>query len=553
MNVANTAMDFKREHPHNYWIRILCLAFIVVFLALWASGDAEGLVVEEIEDASGASPYATGFTKGTHTKDNVLVTVYRHQDDELWIGYQEDGEDWNQTVIDDTGSSYMVGGAVSTSNGSVVVLATFITVTYPDVYMFIHWPSADWDDWYRYSVYSGTGRYAASISINDTDNIFLLVTKTTSPYQLNYWMYDFPSMTKVAGGLNGAVTHGGGVATSQYYSTYAVVNVTGRFHIFHRSATYTYHHDLDGVYGVPYIVYGSKYYLQGVLCLPNDRFVGFGLYDYSGKAFISYQDAHEDETWTRVWADTAQRGYTSMSGSMSTTYGSLNISMIAYCTSGGAAGLTTWTGPWNSDETFWNNIRHEEEVTDDDYWRAIGSFGELFPKWRPETFNLSFTQPGNGYVFLAINESGTPDEFDLLRDGDLRWTPDLTPEDPEITTSSLPEAEFDVFWSYTLERDGGSPAHLWNLLIGPGWMSLGEDNGTLYGTPDGTGTEEVRVKLADAVPRYDERQWTLTIGTGSEGGDVGDDGPICASTWMMLAVMVLMFIVFIGWAADTMF
>jgi hypothetical protein len=83
-------------------------------------------------------------------------------------------------------------------------------------------------------------------------------------------------------------------------------------------------------------------------------------------------------------------------------------------------------------------------------------------------------------------------------------------------------------------------------------MSLGALNGTLYGTPDGTGTEQVRVKLNDAVPRYDERQWTLTIGSASEGGEGGADAAsgICSTGWIAFCVIFLMLFVLVGVTAN---
>jgi hypothetical protein len=83
-------------------------------------------------------------------------------------------------------------------------------------------------------------------------------------------------------------------------------------------------------------------------------------------------------------------------------------------------------------------------------------------------------------------------------------------------------------------------------------MSLGALNGTLYGTPDGTGTEQVRVKLNDAVPRFDEEQWTLTIGTGSEGGESGADpaSGICSAGWIAFAVIFLILFVLVGVTAN---
>lgn len=488
-----------------------CCAFYM------AMDDAEGIVIEEIEEFAGTYPHISGLTKGTHTKDDVVVVGYKHIDDEFWIAYRERGGAWVNQMVDDSGGSYMVAGAVSTSNGSVVVLVGFITVTYVDVYLFIHWPSADWDDWHRETIYAGTGRYVSSLAVNNTDRIMMVWTRTSYQYQIYYRIWDFENSTFV-GGSEAAISG----STAQTYSVYAVVNVTGRFHIFWRSSTYTYHWDLDDAYGPNYIVYGSKYYLQGIACLPNDRFVGFGLYNYNGKAFVSYQDTHEDKTWTRVWAETAARAYTTMSGYLSTKQNSTSIYMIAYCTTGGEEGITTWAGPWNSDETYWNNARSESEIVDADYWKFIGSFGELFP--RHPTYDIPWTQPSAGWAYIASNETGGgQDHYDYIHNG-LNWSVDLTTADPEILTEALDEATFGEWYTHTLVKDGGTTPFLWSLLIKPDWMSIGVLNGTIYGTPDAIGSPIVKARIADAVPRYGDRQWTLqVVAAGGEGEGEGDD------------------------------
>lgn len=488
------------------------LAFVIItvvtFVGLTVIGlaeDSEGISISTIEDTVGSFPYISGLDKGTHTKDDYVVNAYRHADDELWVAYKERGGSWVNQLVDDSGSNYVTGGVICTSNGSVVILCTFITVTYNDVYMFIKYPGSGWDDWYRYTVYSGTGRYACSISINDTDHIFLLTTMTTYLYSFRYWIYDFDPLTKVLGGNPGLQT---GTVTSQYYSAHVVVNVTGRFHIFYRLNTYTYHDDIDGVYGTPYIVYSSKFYLQGVACLPNDRFVGFGLHSYSGKAFVVYQDTHEDKSWTMVWAETASRTYTSMSAHLSVKQDSTTISMIAYCTLAGDEGITTWTGPWDSDETYWNNHRTETGIEDPDYLKFVGAYGELWP--RHPTLDVPWTQPSAGYAFITINESGATDELQLVSNA-LNWSVDLTTDDPLITTESLPNGITGEDYEQSLSKSGGTAPFLWEIQTAPEWLEIDSATGVLSGTCGDTGSYTVTVKLTDASGRYDYETWTLKV------------------------------------------
>lgn len=94
---------------------------------------------------------------------------------------------------------------------------------------------------------------------------------------------------------------------------------------------------------------------------------------------------------------------------------------------------------------------------------------------------------------------------------DVTWTPDLTTDWPEITTVSLPDGTYGVYYLHVLTKSGGTAPFTWSLLSGPGWINLGASNGTLYGLPDGVGTTDVIVKLEDAIPRSDQETFPLKI------------------------------------------
>lgn len=549
MNVATTAIDFKREHPHNYWVRIVCLAFCLVFLALWAMGDAEGAVVQSTyNETDNSYPIAQETIKATHTKDDLTVIAFTPDGDALTVAYRERGGSWNYTTVHDAGdaNSYKCGGVINTLNNSIVILASYITTTYHDLHMWIKFPADGWETWTDIAIYSGTpGRLAADIAINDTEQICAMSTMPTSSYYLRYWYYDFPTLNKVYGGSNGAeVGPGSGAAAGGFYSVQVIANLTGKFCVFFNFGTQHWWRDLDLTVALTAIA-PANYYISMVAILSNDRFVAAGHYTRTGRPYLYWQDEHMDVTWTRTYVEAGTRSYESEAMGISVRQNSTAPTLISYCNTDER--LTTWEAEFDAEVATWQGSQTDTGVSDADDIAIMGNFGGLWPE-HPST-GIRWTRPTAGWAVLGRDESGGTDELDYIHDG-VNWTVDLTTGDPNITTVSLPDAVYGEFYEHTLTKENGTTPWVWSILIKPAWMSIGAANGTIYGTPDGTGTEQVRVKLADAVPRYDEEQWTLTIGAASEGEDA--DGRFCSSTWIVVAIIGLMLFVFIGWTADRM-
>lgn len=323
-------------------------------------------------------------------------------------------------------------------------------------------------------------------------------------------------------------------------------NQTGEWVFFWRSGTgYHYMYNNDTGYET---IAGNGNYICDIAQLENGLFVGVGLTSQTGIARFIYQPTVSHEgSWTSVYiSETPHILFKTNSIQISTRQNSTLVNIVGFCDTHDE--IITWGQQYNANTAQWKASMADTGITDGDYWYMIGSFGAVWPV-HPTT-GIRWTLPKEGWIVIGRNESGATDELEIISDG-VNWTVDLTTDDPEITTIELPDAEYDVFYTYTLERANGTIPHVWTLLIAPAWMSIGSVNGTIYGTPDGTGTEQVRVKLADAVPRYDEVQWTLTIGTGSESGD-GDSEfdpsvawalwwgePGCISAFMVISVIVL--------------
>jgi len=493
-----------------FWF--LTIATFCGFFFIAATEDVEGAVVQStFNETTSSQPQYTTVDSGTHTKDDNLVNAYVSSDDELWIAYRERGGAWEHVLVDDSGSDYQVGGVINTQNNSLVILSTFITVTYRDVQIFMNFPADDWDEWTKWSVTSGAGYYCGDIAINDTEQICIMLTLTSSPYQVRYWVLDFETLTVSVGGPNGG-TISTGRATTSYQAIQVIANATGRFHFWWKQNDNQYHFwDMEESI-TERTVGSSSYSFNEVVCLSNDRFLAAGHYQGVGKPFFYYQATHQAAVWTRTWLESVTRAYENGGMSVSITGDSDFVSIISYCNTDEF--LTTWEEDYDASAMDWQTSQTTTTISDGDDITCFGHYGSLWPEH--PAYGLKWTLPISGWAVNGRDESGATDELDLIQDG-VEWYVDLTTDDPEITTASLPDATFDVFWEHSLTKTGGTIPFEWTLLIGPAWMSLGASNRTLYGTPDGTGTETVRVKLADAVPRYDEEEWTLTINPASSG------------------------------------
>ncbi len=85
---------------------------------------------------------------------------------------------------------------------------------------------------------------------------------------------------------------------------------------------------------------------------------------------------------------------------------------------------------------------------------------------------------------------------------------------PDITTTSLPNATQNVFYSQALSRTGGTSPWSWTLAAGslPSGLSLSTD-GVISGTPTTLQTSSFTVRLTDGSGRTDEQALTLTVGS----------------------------------------
>jgi hypothetical protein len=82
-----------------------------------------------------------------------------------------------------------------------------------------------------------------------------------------------------------------------------------------------------------------------------------------------------------------------------------------------------------------------------------------------------------------------------------------------ITTTSLPSARRNRFYSQTLQATGGVLPRTWSLSVGnlPPGLSLNAQSGVISGTPTSRGTWRFTVRVQDSQPTSDTQQLSITV------------------------------------------
>jgi hypothetical protein len=517
----------------------------VTFLAFFymhATEDAEGAIVESVFNDTDISWHDNGGNnKFTHTKDDYLVTVFCNDDGDLMVAYREPSSSWSYSEViaynglgNDLGH-WRVEGIINTGNNSLVIYAgsRFSSTNYR-LWAFTKFPADDWDEWNDKIVFYqlGVSFYNGEMAINDTEEICFITRRSSG--HLYYRLFDFPNYSMR--GSNSGVSYDTAAGTNLGVCIEA--NLTGKFWIMWKWTDNKYHiRDLDKVLSSVIIHSDTSYGMNTFGFLKNGACVVAGFYSYGVHQWPQYYyQTVPDGAFTARRLDALYSQAYNLNGQILLTQNSNYVYLLFYSETDEI--LYRWGRLYDATELQWQDSMTDTGITATDEYQVLGASNSLWPQY--VSGDICWTRIKTGWAVTYADEDPTPDDHGLMNDG-MEWTADLTTGDPEITTAALLDATYDVFWEQALTKTGGTTPFEWTLLIAPGWMSIGASNGTIYGTPDGTGSETVRVKLADAVPRYDEREWTLTIKSASSGD--GDDEPVSTSfiyddigeMWMLLA------------------
>jgi len=93
-----------------------------------------------------------------------------------------------------------------------------------------------------------------------------------------------------------------------------------------------------------------------------------------------------------------------------------------------------------------------------------------------------------------------------------RFTVNVAPAPPTITTASLANGEVGTAYSATLAATDGAPPLVWSVLSGalPDGLTLNAD-GTVTGTPTTEGSSSFTARVTDALGRTDDQALSITI------------------------------------------
>jgi hypothetical protein len=133
----------------------------------------------------------------------------------------------------------------------------------------------------------------------------------------------------------------------------------------------------------------------------------------------------------------------------------------------------------------------------------------------PAGFNLSST----GIISGTTNSSGTSSVTFRVRDsGNPQQTAtkplSITiglPAAPTITTTTLPNATFNVAYNQTLAITGGTPPLVWGVISGTLPAGLTINSNQISFTPTATGSFTFTVRVTDATSQFDDQPLTLNI------------------------------------------
>ena len=220
MQFVSRTLKFKDEHLSHYWVRVLCFAFSIVFLALWMAGGADADTPaddeQEIQSNSQHPPDATQSMAADFVRQLNgtlwVFSIWENNEDEnerVLFGYfsTDNGSTWNTIVVtDDTDPGYDTDGyprqlinTVVLSNNSIIICIQdrdyWGTSGKYEITFLCHWNNSDLTQWERVQGYYSATRYAfdGHCNVNETDKIVFAF----QPYTLTHtYVYSFDPATR---------------------------------------------------------------------------------------------------------------------------------------------------------------------------------------------------------------------------------------------------------------------------------------------------------------------------------------------------------------------
>jgi hypothetical protein len=132
--------------------------------------------------------------------------------------------------------------------------------------------------------------------------------------------------------------------------------------------------------------------------------------------------------------------------------------------------------------------------------RASAADAQFYVSWMDELLSRTDTN-GVWGNFFQTNRVEARARYQMARDTYQQIADEAAALDPlTITTTALPLALSNAFYSATLQADGGALPYTWSLLSGalPAGLTLNTNSGVISGVPAGLGSNSFTVQASDA-------------------------------------------------------
>lgn len=473
----------------------------------------------------------------------------------LWGHFSTDkGDTWSDILImDETDPDFAVGGyprniidGAMLSNNSIIILVELYgwqTNDNHELWLFCHWNNTDLSQWemvpvYVSETYHNVNKWA-QIVVGDDDTIYSYNQKgPTSTMYFKSWDMTTRVGTTI---FTKYPAYGGNKfwfmidSTEQLYFAWA----NGA------SPEILYTYLIPE--GTLYCSRGgsSSYYWRDCMMTLDDTQVAIvswgtgGQYDYlwyyngSGSGFTQIMSPNQVLTYPKF----------SLCQSVPTRVYIFSLSPtqdhFAYKAQNYYASSTAWKASYVE---VWEDTEN-----------SVKSYGWIGPRDHfPQMYSdieeeMVYTQvPDTGWIFPFSDYDVAMDDWDhyIIHMSSTTWMsiPFYMGPAPNIATVALDDGTYGTWYEFTVTGEDGETPYIWSLLVGPGWLSIGSANGTLYGDPGGVGSSTVTVRLTEThdAPRSDDETWTLKINSASSDGDepvsstfIFDD---IGEMWMLLAL-----------------
>lgn len=530
-----------KNNPIQWWVVMLCVAFIWLALVIVISGGAKadvdvGAQTESVM-SDGTSDYIGTYQytgcggrqmNGTLWKFRTYRNPADNTDRIIW-GYftNNDGDDWYKIKIIDNTDPYFDAGeypsyvydVVMLSNNSIILALGFSANGKFEAHVMCHWNNTDLSQWERVLVYGDLTVSDFGMNVNETDGVVFAFEYYTGA---SLKSYKFNPSTRVS-------TYFGAKSNVRNYldKVYPFWNGTGwticyQYEPGTGDRLYIYTGDFSTE--IASIWCGSTQTFHDVVLTGDGTYVAINTGDQGGWPSLRY------------WNETGSGATQYISALSQWSKWSFEIALknndptkikiYAYYYADDTFHEWAWLNYYDHRTIFKNNHQKWFEETTD--WGTGVNFVDwapykLYPRlWDPIHSVYVNTQLQNNGTWNLFSETDPDSDKDFWSTGphptmEIRgysifpWIPYFENPPPDITTASLDDGTVDVFYTFTMSAIDGDPPLAWSFVTAPAWLNIGSVNGTLYGTPPSTGTYQVRVRVTDDPGRYDTELYNLVV------------------------------------------